>query len=567
MIRRIIRKLLPVSFRIVIESIIIDIFRFFGKKHTKLTMKEFPIRMDGGNALKQYPFLQSKNVQYFAQIYGCEYVTDVTVGKRSYINYTSEIVPGKLCSKSSEINITHPSVLPVSIINKATDIARGLLDVQVNDDKILHLKNLQQNRFHYLPVPKNSKIKLSSKSDYIVGNPIITSQEHSDTKKKLVVSIFIDGLASEVFKSSELKELMPNTFEYFQSGILFFNGFSNSNWTLPSVTSMVSSLYPINHKFYHPSDDIHLGDNYSVMSEFFRDAGYLTAQICSNFRKNPGYNYSLGFDRSLYRNSMGCDEVITKGMEHLRAFKNRSNFLWLTFFETHHFLHGVPDISNQVNTKLDSHSYSASSVKSPYSSFDEKRSKSYIEEVKRIDFYLGIFFDYIKKNYCDNEVVISICSDHGKGFLGDEKNALAPHRVSVPMFFQSSDTNYKISNKIVENVDFLPSLLDLSGIKYNKDRFDGVSVFAKDVHKEYAISEVIYPNDFYCASVYDNNYIFYLKSNCKIFSIEDIDFYDCAYSIILRSDSSVIERGNTNQLTDKSKKYFKYFVQHKRDPL
>ena len=36
--------------------------------------------------------------------------------------------------------------------------------------------------------------------------------------------------------------------------------------------------------------------------------------------------------------------------------------------------------------------------------------------------YLGLLYDFLNKNYKDDDVVLSICSDHGQAFLseGDE---------------------------------------------------------------------------------------------------------------------------------------------------
>jgi hypothetical protein len=557
-----IRSFLPTEVRIIRESVYVDLMRFFGKTTKSITIKEFPVYPNGEVAFYKYPFLQVGRKKYFAQIYGTDFVTDVTVGKRAYVNYTSEILIGELYSNTTCIKIGVDSVLPVSIINKETDDNKSSLNIKINDSASFNLKGFKQNRFHYLPISANSKVNIKSDADYIVGSPIATKQDGIETNKKLVLSIFIDGLASKVFENIEFERLMPNTYKYFENGSLFFNCYANSNWTLPSVGSIFSGRYLINHKLYHPSNEVHIGDGYPIISDYFKNNGYLTAQFCSNFRKSPAYNYSQGFDRTVYRHSMGCDEIITKSIEHLRAFSDRSNYLWLTLFETHHFLHGIPDISNQIKTKLDLHGSCNDSAKSPFSSFDKKKSELYLLEVQRIDFYLKILFDYIEDNYDDDEVVVAICSDHGKGYLDNDEHILAEHRIQVPMFFKSSELKPERSTSIIENIDFLPSLLQLSGIKFN-EKIDGSSVFSKIPRKQYAISESFFPHDKYHAAVYSKSYCFYLESNEILELIDDVNFQDCSYVFVRKSDGFVEQKGDISTLTGDAVFYFDHIISHK----
>jgi membrane-anchored protein YejM (alkaline phosphatase superfamily) len=301
------------------------------------------------------------------------------------------------------------------------------------------------------------------------------------------------------------------------------------------------------------------------MSDYFKNNGYLTSQICGCHRKGPNYNYCQGFDRTLYRFSMGCEEVVTNAMEQLRAFKNRSHYMWLTMFETHHFLHGIPDISNQVETDISLRNYRDRNTESPHLPPDlSKRTERYILELQRVDFYLKVLFNYIDDNYSDDEVVVSVCSDHGKTYLDDQPGRLAPHNIQVPMLFKSSDIKSRDETSIVENVDFLPSLLDLSGIEYNPDTLDGQSIFSNNYNKQHAITENIYPGDPYYVVVYSDNYTFHVKSDAPIKTIDDIDIYNCSYSIEDLS-GDIIETGITSALQSAlAKEQFSYLEKRQR---
>ena len=245
-IRALIRRFLPKGVRIIRESIYVDLMRALGKTATSITIKEFPVYPNGEIAFYKYPFLQINNKKYFSQFYGNEFVTDVTVGKRAYVNYTSEILTGEICSGETDLHVWSKSVLPISMVNKKTDACKASIDIIINDSERHRLSGLKQNSFHYLPVSAETDLTITSKNDYILGEPIPTEQKEINTKKKLVLSIFIDGLASKVFENVAFEKLMPNTCKYFSNGSLFFNGYANGNWTLPSVGSLFSGRYPIN---------------------------------------------------------------------------------------------------------------------------------------------------------------------------------------------------------------------------------------------------------------------------------------------------------------------------------
>jgi len=550
------RKTVPKCIRIVRENVYIDIMSLLGRR-TTLTIKEFPIDVYGKNAFFSHPFISNKTKNgvdnYCAQIYGSEFAVDYAVSKRSYINFTSEIVKGDITRGKSNIYVDCDSLLPISIIDKISDNSDGKLKI-VSKNSQYKFGSLKKNRFHYIPVKGDSDINVLSKDKYIIGKPIPTKSKLNKPRKKLVLAMFIDGLSSKVVNSDTFHKLMPNTSKYFDNGLLSFDGYSSSNWTLPSVASLFSGLYPKNHKMNDGGKVLRLGEDYKIISEFFSDEGYLTGQICSNFRKNPGYNYVKGFDRMLYRNNMRCEEVITNAIDHLNAFKQRDNFLWLTLFDAHHLLSGVPDISIQSKMDISLHDYSFSSEKSIHACYEPRKIELYKLDLERIDLYLGILFNHIKDNYKDDDVLVSLCSDHGRGFLGESGDLLAEHRVKVPMLFKSNNKNDIDFNGFSQGVDFLPTLLSLAGIDHNHN-FDGRDL--TKVKPEYSLSEVIYPNDYYRATIFDKKHIFNCVSNNKIKTQDDIDYDDCIYELIDANNMSKVDRNNKS-LIEKYKKIIKY---------
>ena len=535
--RVLLRRFVPKWVRIIRENIYIDIMSLFGKRTTSLSVKEFPIDIYGKNAFFSNPFISNNTKNgvdnYCAQIYGVELSVEYAISKRSYLNYTSEIIKGDIAKGKSKIHVDCDSLLPISIINKIADDYDHNLKIEFTNSQY-NLGRLKSNRFHYIKVDKGSDVGLFSKDEYIVGKPIPVMPSPNSTRKKLVLSLFIDGLSSKVVNNETFSKIMPNTAKYFENRLLSFDSYSSSNWTVPGVASLFSGLYPKNHKMNDGYKLLKLGENYKIISEFFSDEGYLTAQICSNFRKNPGYNYVKGFDRTLYKHSMRCDEVVINAIDHLNAFKQRDNFIWLTLFDTHHHLDGLPNISIQSEMDISLHDYNYASEmdtktkKSVHQCYEPKRKKLYELELKRIDGYLKILFDYLKDNYDDDDILVSICSDHGKGFLGDSGDMLSEHRIKVPMLFKSNSTKDIEFSGFSQGVDYLPTLLNLAGIKHNES-FDGRDI--TKVSPKYSLSEIIYTNDYYRAVIYDEMHMFSCTSKNKIQTENDIDYDDCTYKL------------------------------------
>jgi hypothetical protein len=522
--------------------------------------EDFPLDEFGRVAFYKYPFYHDpiKKHDYFAQFYKERFVTDTVVDITKFSDHMAEILKGDYKNKGEHIvEIDAPSLVPVSLVNRNTDINEGILDFTINEKSVV-LEGLKQNTFHYFPVNEKAKIKISSKDSCIIGKPIAINQK-SKNNKKLVITLFVDGLSSKAISNSTLSDLMPNTHEFFRDGAKFYNCFSASEWTLSSAASITSGLFAMNHGVTNPRGRIEVGCGYKLLGEYFQDEGYLTAQICNNHRKNPSYGYTKGFDRSLFKRHMACDQVITSALEHLDTFNTRDNYLWLSFFDLHHHLDFIPDISSQKNNNLDDHTYKANVLNSVFLGYDQKLVNWYINEIQRLDRYLNILFDYIKNNYELDDVLISLVSDHGQAYMGHQRELLSEQKLLTPMMFVGGGVKPIVSNEIIQNVDYLPTLLSLANIENNCE-VDGrlpFSLGGGDARK-YSFSESIYPYRPYHAAIYDKEFMFYLTSNKTMYDREFCDFTQCDYKLIDRFDN----KDKTTSELELVEKYINHISNH-----
>jgi arylsulfatase A-like enzyme len=96
------------------------------------------------------------------------------------------------------------------------------------------------------------------------------------------------------------------------------------------------------------------------------------------------------------------------------------------------------------------------------------------------------------------------------------------------MLFKSNSTKNVEFSGFSQGVDYLPTLLNLAGIKYN-DSFDGMDI--TKVNPKYSLSELIYNNDYYRAVIFDEMHMFSCTSKNKIKTQNDIDYDDCIYKL------------------------------------
>ncbi|MFW5795045.1 MAG: sulfatase-like hydrolase/transferase [Bacillota bacterium] len=464
------------------------------------------------------PLFKKGSKAYYTQYYNEE---KETYNPTNLFDIKTEI----LFARKQEANIQssfiieEESVLPISISKSDSnlEITCSGEKYEFNNDNHPYVRHGAPKRFSYFPVQKG-RAEVKVDNDYIISDPIKTKKIRKGNLD-LVLSIFIDGLANSIIEKIGLKNLMPNTYRFFNKGTIFNNCYANGGWTLPSAPTFFTGKHITNHKIFHPDFPYDISFNNKLISEQFQENDYLTFQISGNWRMTPNYGYVKGFDRTIFKKAIDIQSVTMNFMEHMRAFKNRENFIFLSIFDLHHFINGIPDISNQIKNSLEAHDYNLDgSKKSPFHDYDENKIERYINEIRRIDFYLKLIFDYIKDNYADNKFLISLFSDHGKGFLSKNEGPLIDERAKVPFMIRGKNIKAKISEEMISNIDIYPTILEKSNIQYDNKNIDGSlpKTLGGENENKYVYSESIYPGQTYKAVIRDKQFKFEFESGGEV---------------------------------------------------
>lgn len=517
--------------------------------------KLFPLKTNDDTWIGK-PLFKDKGGEGYIPLYHSEPLESYPTQLWNF--YKTETLKGKIYEAGEVfIEIPSKSALPLGIVEKGT-----LIDVTVDNQKY-KFDNFIPNRYYYIPIQSNNEVKIQSNNRFILGNPIPLNQ-NKEHDVKIVLNLFIDGLSQELINKYSLEKLMPNTYSFFKKGTIFNNCYSNAEWTLASVPTIFTGRYQANHKIFHPELLHSISDNYKSMGEYFKQDDYLTFQACGNWRKTPSYGYANGFDRMIYQSStMGSkvEDIISSFLEQMRAFPDRNQFVWLTFFELHNIADNITsNISNQIMNSMNSRVLNTDTKKSVVKDYDEIKIEKYVNEISRIDYYLKTIYDSIEDKYDNDEILVSLFSDHGQSYLDDGDHILRDARTRVPFMIRGKGIPSTISNELMENVDILPTILYKASIEFDSKQLDGriTKVLGGKNEKEYVYSESIYPGSTYKAIIRDNEHTLIFESEGDV--EQDGRFELGEFSIKLENSNS--KKDETNENIEKVSKYFDIIISH-----
>ncbi|MFJ8257663.1 sulfatase-like hydrolase/transferase [Peribacillus asahii] len=489
--------------------------------------RAYPMGKNGESLIRKVLKKENQN-EYLINMYKSYSVDDINNSSRLF--FKSELLKGNEVTNRTVLQLDYPSIIPISLISPQTKV-----EFQVNNERYTFQQNdLSHQKYHYIKIDEPGKITIKSNKSIFVGNPIQDKKEKLG--KKLVLKIFIDGLSMEFLEKQGLKNLMPNTQRFFKDGFISKNCYGTSEWTLPCKASVNTGNYSTKHKLLHPNFNYPFEKYNKLMAEYFNEAGYFTTNICTNWRTTPSFGYYKGFDRIIYQNFLGgmdCKDVVMEVVEHLESFDFKNNFLSISMMD----LHNVPDeienhlmteVNTELNYRVNTNNKGITSVQTKY---DESKIYKYALEIKRIDIYLGMLFDYLTQKYEKDEIVVVLHSDHGQSFLENEESILHDSRIKIPLMVNGGNISKGSEDEIIEMIDILPIMMNVCDLKI-PENIDGQlpKVFEGKEEREYSITQIIHPGQPYSAIIRDNQHSFYLETKGSVendLSINIEEFESC----------------------------------------
>jgi arylsulfatase A-like enzyme len=262
------------------------------------------------------------------------------------------------------------------------------------------------------------------------------------------------------------------------------NAASSSSWTLPSLTSLMTSLSASGHGCTQVQS--RLDPSYDTLAEVLRDAGYDTALVGGHLFLNASFGLTQGFthvDAEILQtdSTRSSPEVADKGIAWIEEKAAVADgvpwMLWLHFFDPHDTYLAHEGISESFGTveKID----------------------LYDGEIAFTDLHVGRVLDALERAGLEDDTIVVVVADHGEEFFehgnGGHGYTLYQEVVHVPLIVRAPGWEPGRIEPVVPTVDLMPTLLELAGLE-PRTKIEGASFApllragAEDVRS--AVSEV-----------------------------------------------------------------------------
>ncbi|MCI0607227.1 sulfatase-like hydrolase/transferase [bacterium] len=327
-------------------------------------------------------------------------------------------------------------------------------------------------------------------------------EQHANQKIKQIVLITIDTLRADAVSAKNT----PNIYRLAADGVLFENGFSESPWTLPAITSIMTGVSPLVHRAVQV--DSQVPPELPTLAEFMSRAGFYTSAIGRNLnlveKLSRGFvTYDFfprtrieglgGFLLNTLLSQSGSTDASTSDLTRLaeRWMNENSNkhfFFWLHYFDPHMpyappARFQPPEAAPRRIGKKFQNSF-IQNIRLGFFVPDKNErlwiKELYLGEVRYVDEQIGQLMNTMKLKGVYDQSLIILTSDHGEEFWEHDSFAhahtLYNELLRVPLVVKMPGSPFK--GKITQSVAttaLLPTILELCGIRFNPDLFSSGS--------------------------------------------------------------------------------------------
>jgi arylsulfatase A-like enzyme len=302
-------------------------------------------------------------------------------------------------------------------------------------------------------------------------------------KKPNVIILMLDTLRADHLSSyGYQRETSPNIDKFAKTGILYKNAITAAPWTPPAVASILTGLYPSSHKMMPPnarelaaSQSKRLNEKLDTLPEILKKNDYQTIGISPNPWITKEFGYDQGFDVFETHLRKDAKHITDRAISLLEDAQKKEQ----PFFGYFHYLD--PHDPYKPPAPFDT----LYSGKIPFDFEYSQRMTDFINkydgEISFLDQELGRLFNYLEEKNLVKNTIIIIVADHGEQFMehGDHRHGyqLFNEELNVPLIVKvpSVVNSSAVINEPVSVVDIVPTILDVSKIKFN-GHLSGVSL-------------------------------------------------------------------------------------------
>ncbi len=348
----------------------------------------------------------------------------------------------------------------------------------------------------------------------------------SETQRpQLIILISLDTLrADHLGLYGHHRPTSPVLDAFAAQGTVFDDASSTSPWTLPAHTSILTGLYPRNHRVL--TFDTALPAQVPTLASMLSAAGYQTAAVINSaWLKKERYGVTREFEKYLFvddtqdrraPNSWITDQAISWILE----AGSQPLFLFVHYYDVHSDYSSLPEYERLFVTpyageadgtgwQLARASFEDDYLEMCHENYDPERCRignleeylvvdrnvdkvffdendlRHLEElydagIRQLDNELGRFFSVLKSEDLLDRSLVIITSDHGEEFMdhGRMDHFLTMHQevIRVPLIMRGPEIPSELRVKTpVSLVDIAPTILSFAGMTH-ETALDGLNL-------------------------------------------------------------------------------------------
>jgi arylsulfatase A-like enzyme len=323
------------------------------------------------------------------------------------------------------------------------------------------------------------------------------AEEGTDPRPPIIL-VVPDALRADVVSP----ELTPNLYAFMRDSVIFSEAWSTASWTRPAVASILTGLYPSEHRAVHKTD--RLPEKIPTLAGLLSQGGYRTVASVTNVNLAPVFGLGRGFEaysyhaprpflgapvaasrlflveiyrllrlrffpghREVFRYYAEGELVLKQGRKLMDPYTGKPQpfFAYLHFMEPHDPYFAHPYDGRGV-----------ARVENPNPPVDKAGEylELYRQEVKHFDKIFGELVAYLKETNVYHRSLIVFTSDHGEEFADHggfwHGTTLYRELVRVPLIihFPGGAGSGTVQNEPVSLLDLMPTALGAAGVQPEK---------------------------------------------------------------------------------------------------
>ena len=360
----------------------------------------------------------------------------------------------------------------------------------------------------------------------MASHPLVRPLAPAPGSPRAIILIILDSLTADTLGICGNPEARTEAIDaFFGRGLVYENAFSQSEWTYPSMYSLITGKTTFSHGYFERYTGAGLDERTAgTLAQELALRGYVN--VCYSTAKvyHPAYNAHLGYQRFFYQRAgqgLSHQRITQQAIAHLDSHADCRNFLLLDYIDTH-----APWLYNSEVTDAALGPCRAVDAQQDHDRFIAGRGPTQVDtlfspegaqslrrrclaRLHEVDLSLGALFGYLERTGLAQESLVLLLADHGDAFRRGRQPLLCDSRTHVAFLLGGGAVPQgRIAAPVSAAIDVLPTILHLVDRRAPSPDVQGRLLPPFGPEREWVITESAYEGR-YQAAVRTREFVFH----------------------------------------------------------